>query len=184
MARLSFYVVDAKYCDFLREQDPCVPYTMDEKARRPFIGILISVNGNDYYAPLSSPKQKHLSMKNQIDFIKISGGEYGAINLNNMIPIHANAIVPVNMRIGKEDSEEDIKYKNLLANQLSWCNAHKNFIIKKAQELYSIIAAGKAFPNLAKRCCNFLLDEVRMREYCKFVGWECSLICPSVKETE
>ena len=41
---------------------------MDSKQTRPFIGILLTVNENAYYAPLSSPKPKHLKMKNQIDF--------------------------------------------------------------------------------------------------------------------
>ena len=40
-----------------------------------------------YFAPLSSPKQKHLKMKNDIDFYKLSNGKLGAINFNNMIPV-------------------------------------------------------------------------------------------------
>ena len=63
----SFYTVDTRYCDFLRKTDPLVPYTKDEKAGRPFVGIVFSVNGFHYYAPLTSPKPKHLQMKNQID---------------------------------------------------------------------------------------------------------------------
>ena len=68
-------MVDTTYCDFLRKTDPCVPYTMDKKSIRPFVGIVFSVNGFHYYAPLTSPKPKHLQMKNQIDFLKIKDGE-------------------------------------------------------------------------------------------------------------
>ncbi len=46
----SFYTVDAGYCDYLRKRDPCVPYTMDQKAIRPFVGIVFSVNSFYYYA--------------------------------------------------------------------------------------------------------------------------------------
>ena len=46
----SFFRVDSTYCDFLREHDPCVPYTMDRKETRPFIGIVFTVNGISYYA--------------------------------------------------------------------------------------------------------------------------------------
>ena len=84
----SFYMVDAAYCDYLRKSDPCVPYTMERKSIRPFVGIVFSVHNVRYYAPLTSPKSKHLHMKNQIDFLKIKGGEWGAINYNNMIPVH------------------------------------------------------------------------------------------------
>ena len=78
--RIGFYTIDTDYCDYLRKFDSKVPYTMDSKQTRPFIGILLTVNENTYYAPLSSPKPKHLKMKNQIDFIKINSGKWGAIN--------------------------------------------------------------------------------------------------------
>ena len=58
----SFYKVDSIYCDYLREEDPRVPYTMDQKASRPFVGIVFDVNGVSYYAPLTSPKPKHLKL--------------------------------------------------------------------------------------------------------------------------
>lgn len=79
----SFYTVDTAYCDYLRESDPRVPYTMERKFIRPFVGIVFSVHNVHYYAPLTSPKPKHLHMKNQVDFLKIKGGEWGAINFNN-----------------------------------------------------------------------------------------------------
>lgn len=74
---LSFYTVSSSYCDFLRKTDSCVPYTMDSKSIRPFVGIVFSINGFQYYAPLTSPKKKHLHMKNQVDFLKIKGGAWG-----------------------------------------------------------------------------------------------------------
>ena len=61
--RIGFYTIDTDYCDYLRKFDSKVPYTMDSKQTRPFIGILLTVNENTYYAPLSSPKPKHLKMK-------------------------------------------------------------------------------------------------------------------------
>ena len=85
MMNLKFFCVDKGYCDFLRQTDPCVPYVHDEKNTRPFVGVLLSVNEIDYFAPLSSPKPKNKRMKNQIDFLKINGGDWGAINFKNMI---------------------------------------------------------------------------------------------------
>lgn len=155
----SFFVVDSKYCDFLRTTDPCIPYTMDKKSTRPFIGIVFSVNGFHYYAPLTSPKPKHLHMKNQIDFLKIKNGEWGAINFNNMIPVPMVCLKKIEMKISASDTKEDIDYKNLLSNQLSWCNAHKEPIVKQASKLYDAIKQGKTWNNLAERCCNFPLDE-------------------------
>ena len=155
----SFYRVDADYCDYLRKSDPCVPYTMERKAMRPFVGIVFSVNGVHYYAPLTSPKPKHRNMKNQIDFLKIEGGEWGAINFNNMIPVHPKNLIKVEMKILPTDSEPDRAYKNLLSNQLSWCNSHREIILKQAEKLYWLIAEGRAWDDLKNRCCNFPLDE-------------------------
>lgn len=164
----SFYRADSEYCNFLRKSDPCVPYTMDKKETRPFIGIVFSVNGYHYYAPLTSPKPKHLTMKNQIDFMKINNGLWGAINFNNMIPIHSKCLLPVEINILPTDDKETIAYKNLLVNQLSWCNKTENaiHISEKAQKLYDTIVENRAWKKLADRCCKFAVDERQYQIYC------------------
>ena len=161
----SFYTVEADYCDFLRDRDPCVPYTMDKKSIRPFVGIVFTVNEWEYYAPLTSPKPKHIHMKNQLDFLKINQGKWGAINFNNMIPVPRESLKKVDIKISSSNSQDEINYKNLLSNQLSWCNAHKNEILKQAYKLYYMITAGKGWSGLIHRCCNFHLDEELCREY-------------------
>ena len=163
----SFYMVDAAYCDYLRKSDPCVPYTMERKSIRPFVGIVFSVHNVRYYAPLTSPKSKHLHMKNQIDFLKIKGGEWGAINFNNMIPVYPGNLIKVEMKIYETDSQQDIAYKNLLSNQLSWCNSHKDTILNQAEKLYRLVVDGRAWDTLASRCCNFALDEILCASYAK-----------------
>lgn len=172
MSRLTFVLVDSDYCDYLRQSDSCVPYTMDQKAKRPFVGILLQMHEMSYYAPLSSPKPKHSKMKNQIDLLKINGGKYGVINFNNMIPVHNNSVVPVRLTIDVTDSPSDIQYKALLSNQLTWCNANKDSIVKVAQKLYNIISNGKGWDELTKRCCNFVQDEILLMQYCSEKNWD------------
>lgn len=172
MSRLKFVLVDSSYCDFLRKSDPCVPYTMDKKLNRPFVGVLLQMGSMSYYAPLSSPKPKHLTMKNQIDMIKVNGGQYGVINLNNMIPVHINLITMVDTVVSLDDSPSEVKYKALLSNQLTWCNANKDAIISKAQKLYSIIISNSGWDSLLKRCCDFSGNEFKLRQYCGEKGWE------------
>lgn len=172
----SFYKASPEYCDFLRTSDPCVPYTKDGKETRPFVGIVFSINGFNYFAPLSSPKPKHRKMKNQIDFLKIAGGEYGAINFNNMIPIHPSCLQPVDIAFCDDDSKETLNYKNLLANQLSWCNKSENaeFILHKAKSLYYSIKTKTARHELVSRCCDFAIDESQYLIYCKAHGFPVS----------
>ncbi len=166
MERLYFVLVDSAYCDYLRKTDPCVPYTQDAKSSRPFVGVLLTVDSTCYYAPLSSPKPKHTKMKNQTDLTKIDGGTYGVINFNNMIPIPPQTASRVDV-----NTIQDIKYQQLLVNQLSWCNAHRQEIRDKAERLYNLIKSGSAREELVKRCCNFVADEMAMNEYCRKNGW-------------
>ena len=165
MSRFSFYTVDSSYCDYLRQFDTRVPYTMDNKATRPFIGIVFNVDNIQYYAPLTSPKQKHLKMKNQVDFLKIDSGLYGAINFNNMIPIHTSSLSLVDMKISTSDTNEDVMYKKLLSNQLSWCNKNRDQILKKAKNLYQKYVNGLLDTNVKSRCCSFPLIEIKLKEY-------------------
>ncbi len=141
----SFYMVDTDYCDYLRESDPRVPYTMERKSIRPFVGIVFSVHNVHYYAPLTSPKP----------------------NFNNMIPVHPGSLRKVEIKILETDSQQNIAYKNLLSNQLSWCNSNRSTILKQAEKLYRLIAGGNAWDTLVNRCCNFVLDEKLCEAYAR-----------------
>ena len=120
-----------------------------------------------YYAPLTSPKQKHLQMKNQVDFLKINNGVWGAINFNNMLPIHNKSLQQIVIKIRSSDTRTDVNYKNLLVNQLSWCNVHKDVILKHANKLYDLIVQKKGRQELIDRCCDFPVDEKQYYLYCK-----------------
>ncbi len=159
---LSFYTVSVEYCDYLRRKDACVSINYDGKEKRPYIGILFEVNKKQYFAPLSSPKPKHRKMKNGIDFLKINNGIFGAINFNNMIPVPTECTHKINIMC-----EPDSKYKNLLQNQLTWCNENEARILSMAKKLYFSYVGGNIPNKLKSRCCNFLLDEILMDEYIK-----------------
>lgn len=168
--RFQFYNVDTEYCDFLRKEDHRVPYTSADKTTRPFVGIVVSINGFNYYAPLTSPKPKHLTMKNTRDFLRINNGRWGAINFNNMIPVHTISLKPVNVGENSQDSYADKAYKSLLIEQLNWCNANSERIVTQAAHLYSAVINRVAPEPLLQRCCDFRLCERRMEEYCRLHG--------------
>ena len=73
MDNIKFYEVNPKYIDYLL---PYAPHLFHNKKpgqqnERKYIGVVLSINGFDYFAPLSSFKEKHKSMKESIDFIKV-----------------------------------------------------------------------------------------------------------------
>ncbi|XME04005.1 type III toxin-antitoxin system ToxN/AbiQ family toxin [Lachnospiraceae bacterium C1.1] len=69
--RLSMYTVNMKYIRNLHNQGDDRVFSVSPqigKETRPFIGIVIICDDKQYCIPLSSPKTKHQSMKNDIDF--------------------------------------------------------------------------------------------------------------------
>ncbi len=159
MFNLQIVEVSSKYCDYLRKYDYRVPYNNYSKKHRPFVGVLFKIEHFEYFAPLSSPKRKHLSMKNTLDFLKLKDGKLGAINFNNMIPVMKN-----NYNIVTLHDLSD-KYISLLDEQLSWINSHKIQIKNKSYKLYNLYKANKLPPNIKDRCCNYILLEEVCNKY-------------------
>ena len=73
---LALYTINTTFVSELSQIDPKVMSNIGKKETRPFVGILITIGELKYLAPLSSPKNKHKSMKNNLDFIKIVKCQY------------------------------------------------------------------------------------------------------------
>lgn len=133
MSKISFYTISPDYILYLQKFDYKVPHAYDNKEKRPFIGARIEINSSFYYIPLTSPKEKHKTMKNTIDFHKINNGLYGAINFNNMIPVPDMCLAKIIPDVESCKNKKDKEYALLLQNQLTWCNISQNrdLIIKK-----------------------------------------------------
>lgn len=161
---LKLVKIDSKYCDHLRQFDNKVMYNMNSKELRPFVGVLFKVNDYEYFAPLSSPKAKHLKMRNTVDFYKIDGGLLGAINFNNMIPVRKDNYELIDLDNDKLILSEK-KYQKLLKEQLSWLNENYIQVMSKAYKLYDLYNNGKLCKNMVDRCCNFKLLEEKCELY-------------------
>lgn len=163
---LKIVRVDSEYCDYLRRFDNKVAYNKYEKELRPFIGVLFKIDKCEYFAPLSSPKPKHLKMKNTVDFFKIKNGELGAVNFNNMIPVSKDNYSLVDLN--KETlTISELKYQKLLREQLTWLNANYHQVKNKSFKLYELYTKGKLPDNIKSRCCDFKLLEEKCLEYNK-----------------
>lgn len=166
MGNLILVRLNSEYCDYLRQFDNRVPYNYDRKKLRPFVGILFEVNGFKYFAPLSSPKPKHKTMKTTLDFFKISNGDLGAINFNNMLPVTDKNIIELDL--DKECStRNEEKYIKMLKEQLFWLNRNDDKIYDRSKKLYNKYIDGTLNKSIAKRCCDFKLLEQKCIEYNK-----------------
>lgn len=126
----------------MRKFDKRVAYNKYFKELRTFVGILFTIDECLYFAPLSSPKKKHLKMKNTIDFYKIDDGKLGAVNFNNMIPVKEEYYDVILLYKDIFDDEEQ-KYQELLKDQFNWLNKHYNQIKNISKKLYDMYNSNK-----------------------------------------
>lgn len=158
---MKFYYIKDDYIKFLRTYDSKV---MDNKNQnRPYIGTIIEVNGISYFAPLSSPKNKHLFMKEVFDIFKLDDGKLGVINLNNMIPVNSENLIDLIV-----DEIKDEPYRNLLIKQIIFINKNETKIQNKAMRLRSIILSTDNninYRNIRNRSCNLSLLENIYQNY-------------------
>ena len=164
MEELKIYTLSKRYYNYIKHFDSKVPRSSGSKEKRPFVGVVLEINGCNYFAPLTSPKPKHLRMRNMEDFHKIEGGKLGAINFNNMIPIPMKEVSKADLDIKITDTESTKKYKRLLENQRRWCNDHRTQIRDKAANLHEVVNKPEK-AHLKERCCNFELLEDKCIEY-------------------
>lgn len=158
--KLTLYYIDSKYINYLREFDNRVPY--NKGTTRPYIGTVYTYNNIDYFAPLSSPKEKHLKLKkSMVDIWKIDDGKLGIINFNNMVPCTSDVLTEVLPTV------KDIKYKKLLQNQISSLNANRDIILKKVKLFHEQYNHNNLSKHILERCCDFRLLEKKCEEYSK-----------------
>ena len=160
----NLVTVNSRYCDYLRQYDYRVSYNANEKELRPFVGVLFEIEDIKYFAPLSSPKQKHLKMKNKLDFLKIDDGKLGAINFNNMLPVNDKNVILLDLN-AKFDSVEKQQYYKLLKKQIFWLNRNSDKLYSQSKELYLKYLDNTLAPSIFARCCDFKLLETKCEEY-------------------
>jgi len=158
MKNFKLYYIDENYINYLRNFDSNVFYNKDSS--RPYIGVVYTYNELNYFAPLASPKPKHIDINPKaIDIFKVKNGELGVVNINNMIPSPIETLTEVLPTITDE------KYKKLLEGQLTFLNNNKAKLMKKINHFQNMYRKGHLFPNILERCCNFPLLEEKFGEY-------------------
>ena len=158
---LRLCTIKDEFIDYLRKIDSKV--LSNKQGKRPYVGVVCIISDTKYYVPLMSPKPKHITMSNTKDFHKISGGLYGAINFNNMLPVIDEVIIELD-----PNKEPDEKYRLLLQNQYLQLLQIKNVLEKKAKAVYSLFLKDDLTENekrIKARCCDFLLLEEKVKDY-------------------
>ncbi len=169
--KLKWYIADKKYINYLKTYDNKIENIDYSNRLKPYLGIILFINNFNYYVPISSPKNKHYKMKEDIDFIKITREDriIGILNLNNMIPISDMDIRILDYKkidnYRKFDNEKEKRlYIAFLSLELKLINNKFEKIKENAIKLYN---EKLIRPNskISKRCCDFKLLEEKCELY-------------------
>lgn len=127
MGNIKLYEIREKYVNYLLALELLLFHNKapGQQNTRKYIGIVLQVDGHDYFAPFSSFKEKHRHMKDRLDFIKIK--DYAVINLNNMFPVPSGEYTYVDI-----SSVGNPKYKALLLAEYRAIKAMQEKIRKNA----------------------------------------------------
>ena len=128
---LSFYFVDKDYVNYLRKFDSKVP-TLDYVTHDKFFcGVVLSIGGIKYYAPIS-----HDITKQRTNFIIYHRDqEISSIKFSFMIPVPDDVVHRMDFN---EIEKTDCKYADLLRTEYEYCRAHTSEIYNKAEAVYKI----------------------------------------------
>ena len=146
-----------------------------DKQTRPFVGVIVIMNGKNYCIPLTSPKEK-FDKKSNIDFIKILDEKtknkngapkiIGVLNINNMIPVNKEVIEIIDLKSSENDPQNIKQRKSLMQDQLKWCRDHSATIINRANKVYDLVVNNpNKNRNLTRRCCDFTKLEKVLEKY-------------------
>lgn len=155
MQRIKIYEIKKDYIKYLSQYQQ---HLFHDEGTRKYIGIILEMKGFQYFAPLSSFKQKHKKMNERVDFIKIK--DYAVININNMIPVPEGQYILVDI-----NGTKDPQYKYLLQAESREINRQKNRIMKNAQIVYNHKLRNKDSTPLAKRTNDFTLLENKCKQF-------------------
>ena len=130
MSELKLYEISEEYISYIStvEKNVFSSKENDRNHTRKYLGIVYSINGYNYYIPLSSPKNSDYRIENGVQKIRgsivpiiritsqSSSGELelkGTLKLSNMIPVPASELFLYDM-----DHEPDLFYKALIHKEM------------------------------------------------------------------
>jgi protein AbiQ len=146
MPQFKIVHIDSAYIEHLHKVDKRVQF--NKGMRRPYVGVVLDVGGTQYFVPLESPKPNHAHIKAGGPVLKLQGGKFGIMGFNNMIPVETRCLVLFDISL-----EPDRQYRNLLYNQLDFCNDNHKLIMNRAENTYRKQTGGDKF--YRKICCDF-----------------------------
>ncbi|WP_290154472.1 zincin-like metallopeptidase domain-containing protein [Dubosiella newyorkensis] len=141
---LKIYEIDYEYISFLQKADKRVSI----KKHRPFVGVLVNMEGVHYCIPLTSqvvPKSGRLRNELITTIIEDkSGHQIAAVLYNNMIPVSLDRV-----RKWKPKNRMEQDY---LRNEIRFLTRNKQEVLDKAS---FVLENSSRYPFMRKICVNY-----------------------------
>jgi len=147
--QLDFYEISADYIAYLIKFDSKVPYInySDTGQYDKFMcGIVLTVNGHEYFAPISSfavQQRTNMVIKNE------NGKPISSIRFFFMIPVPTGVVTVKSIK-----DEPSPEYRRLLDLELRYCRKNAKSIHRRAKHIYNTVVNNKD-PMMVKNCCDF-----------------------------
>jgi len=161
MQKLNFYDVDKKYIDYLQKEETeargftHVPNVSYPNSKKFLCGIVLTVNGFQYYVPVSSYKTK----KSDNILITLGAQVVGSLRFNYMTPVPQSCL---SIRVIK--NEPNLKHKRFLNAELNFCRKNQTKINNQARRTYNNVLK-RVSAHIAQNSCDFKLLETACMNY-------------------
>lgn len=154
---LKFYDVDPAYANYLRQFDARVPNIIYSGNNKFACGVVLDINGRNYFAPIFSNKARQ---QTNILIRDEKGDILSSIKFSFMFPAPDGAVAVKNFNIIRT---VDPSYADLLQKEYDFCKKNEQAVLSKAAKIYKIGCNPGHL--LYKHCCNFPLLEAKYDDW-------------------
>lgn len=153
---IKFYDIDKNYINFLKTIDSQIPNIEYEGNNKFVCGIVLTINGINYYAPIS-----HMTNRQRTNLqITENGRVLSTIRFSFMFPAMENVLTVKDFSVIAQNNQQ---YADLLSAEYRFCRTHEAEIYNKALQVYKIGCNKNHVLNYA--CCDFKKLEEHYLEY-------------------
>lgn len=153
---MKIFVIEEAYLSFLHSVDTKVPHIAGAgyKKAKPYLGVVLNVDGHDFLAPMSSPKPWHANIaSSDLRYFKlhergVETNELGVIAIQFMVPAFPRVITELDF------STQDPQYSALLQMQYEYIKTKWGKIQLRAEKLYDHVVVNPK-PYLQGKTCDF-----------------------------
>lgn len=153
---MQIFTIDDAYLTFLRQVDPKVPNSLGTgyKKEKPYVGVVLTIGGVDFLAPMSSPKPWHSKFSNsdlrhfKLHERGVETNPLGVIALQFMVPTLPRVITELDF------NAQDPQYHALLQMQYEYMKTKWGKIQQRADKLYDHVVVNPK-PYLQGQTCDF-----------------------------